>query len=472
MLDARRIGDGHDGVDVLVVGAGPTGLMAADACVAAGSSVAVVERTAHVGGLARPATVAGYEVDLGGHRLLSVTPEQRQVWLDFAERLGGIPMSDIDRRSGILRDGFVVSYPFDWQQFRHSAPFSVRIRGAASLLAWKLSAPTGRADDTLDDWVKNRYGPYLSEKFMAPHARKVFGIDPGDIPAAWASQRIFSPRFSSILATAVPRLRATAPPDEPTDRFLYPHGGVGALWARLADSLGDRVDWSFETTVVSIDRPARGPFGVVLDGPQGRRVISCRRVIWTGRPDDLAASVGLGDLSTALATASGRRDLVVAVVRVREYPSNWHGYQWLYTHDSGVRAHRFNNYGEWKTLNCPLGVVGLEYTVPSGETFDVAATASRDMSILLKGGAFDFLGAEKADDAYANFDSAAGLFDQLDEGLRRFGNGIIATGRQGAGIYINLDQAMVLGGRVGGLRADRAGVVGRDGYSQYQEKVS
>jgi protoporphyrinogen oxidase len=458
-------------VDVLIVGAGPTGLTAAEACIAAGSTVAVVERTAHVGGLARPATVAGHDVDLGGHRLLSVTPEQRQVWLDFADRLGGIPMSHIDRRSGILRDDYVVSYPFDWRQFRTSAPLSVRARGAASLIAWKLTAPTGRTDDTLDDWVKNRYGPYLSEKFMTPHARKVFGIDPRDIPAAWASQRILSPRFTSVVASALPRLRNSTRPDEPTDRFFYPHGGAGVLWSRLAESLGDRVHWLFDSRVQTITKAGGGPFTVTVTGPGGEQAVCCRRIIWTGRPDDLAASLGFTELATAIAQASGRRDLVVGVVRVRDTPPSWHGYQWLYTHDTGVRAHRFNNYGEWKTLNCPVGVVGLEYSVASGERFDVRATASQDMSILLKGAAFEFLGAEQAADAYSNFDAAADLFDQLDDALRRFGEGIVATGRQGAGVYINLDRAMELGTRVGALPAGHAGVFGRDGYSRYQEKV-
>lgn len=74
-------------------------------------------------------------------------------------------------------------------------------------------------------------------------------------------------------------------------------------------------------------------------------------------------------------------------------------------------------------------------------------------------------------DAYSNFDAAAHLFDELDTALRRFGAGIIATGRQGAGIYINLDQARELGTRVGALPADLAGVVGRDEYSRYQEKA-
>ncbi|AKK27175.1 FAD-dependent oxidoreductase [Mycobacterium sp. EPa45] len=459
-------------VDVLVVGAGPTGLSAADACVAAGASVAVVEHTGQVGGLARAATVAGHEVDIGGHRLLSSTAEQRRVWLDLAARLGGIAMSDIDRRSGILRDGYVVSYPFDWRQFRDCAPLWVRARGAASLITWKLTAPTGRSDDTLDDWVKNRYGPYLSETFMAPHARKVFGIDPRNIPAAWASQRILSPRFASVLATALPRLRNSTRADEPTDRFLYPHGGAGVLWTRLAESLEHQVNWLFNSKVSAITGSGGGPYAVTVTGPGGDQVVSCRRIIWTGRPDDLAASLGLTELSTALAQASGRRDLVVGVVRILDYPTSWHGYQWLYTHDTGVRAHRFNNYGEWKTLNCPAGVVGLEYSVPPGETFDVRATASRDMSILLGGAAFEFLGAEKTSDAYSNFDAAAGLFDRLDEALRRFGGGIVATGRQGAGIYINLDQALELGARAATLPADQAGVVGRGGYSKYQDKSS
>ncbi len=458
-------------VDVLIIGAGPTGLTAADSLVTSGASVAVVEHTAEVGGLARSASVAGNDIDLGGHRLLSATPNQRRAWLDFARRLGGIPMSDIARRSGILRDGYVVAYPFDTRQFRESVPWPVRARGAASLAAWKLRAPTGREDHNLDEWVKNRYGPFLAETFMAPHARKVFGVDPRDIPAGWAAQRILSPRFGSVLATAIPKPGRSAGPADVVDRFFYPQGGVGVLWSGLAELLGDQVNWLFDSRVGSITRTADGRYSVIVSGPGGDVAVSCNRIISTGRPEDLAKSLGLDDLAVTIAERSGRRDLIVAVVHVRDYPASWYGYQWLYTHDTGIRAHRFNNYGEWQSLRCPVGLIGLEYTVPTGESFDVAVTALKDMSILLPGGAVDFLGSEVATDAYANFDASADQLDLLDTALRGFGDGIVSTGRQGAGIYINLDQAMRLGVRVATMSAQDSGVVGRDEYSRYQEKV-
>ncbi|MGY4709929.1 FAD-dependent oxidoreductase [Mycolicibacterium sp. CBM1] len=456
--------------DVLVIGAGPTGLSVADACTKAGASVAVVERSAHVGGLARAANVAGNEIDLGGHRLIAATPDQRREWTELSDRLGGVPLCEISRRSGILRDGYVVGYPFDWRQFRDSLPWRVRARGAASLIVRKMTAPA-RAEQTLDQWVKDRYGTYLAEKFMAPHARKVFGIEPSKIPATWAAQRILTPRMAAVLATALPRLSSARFSGAAADRFLYPLGGVGVLWSRLAESLGARVQWLFDSRVTAITRPGDGRFAVTVSAPGGDVAVSCRRVISTGRPDDLAASVGLADLAADIDRSAGRRDLVVGVVRVHDCPQRWRGYQWLYTHDRGVRALRFNHYGEWKTLQCPPGVLGLEYAVPAGEPFDVRETASDDMARLVRGGSFEFLGSECAPDAYANFDASQHLLDDLDAALRSFGAGIISTGRQGAGIYINLDQAMRLGNRVAALPAEAAGVVGRDEYSKYQERM-
>jgi hypothetical protein len=138
------------------------------------------------------------------------------------------------------------------------------------------------------------------------------------------------------------------------DRFLYPLGGSGVLWSGLAESLGNRMNWLFDSGVESIAEPRGGRIAVTVS-----------------------------DHASSLSQTSRRRDLVVGVVRVRDYPESWRGYQWLYTRDTGIRAHRFNNFGEWQHLRCPVGVIGLGYTVPAGESVDMRATAMSDMSILL-----------------------------------------------------------------------------------------
>ena len=148
-------------------------------------------------------------------------------------------------------------------------------------------------------------------------------------------------------------------------------------------------------------------------------------------------------------------------------PSQWEGFQCLYTHDRGVRAHRFQNYGEWKGLQVPRGLIGMEYAVPSGSDADMRSTVVNDLSIL---GVRDFeiLGFDVLRDAYSNFDFTGPLFSNLEEILRDFPVPIISTGRQGAGVYINIDQALKLGERAATM-TDYRGILGNDQYAPYQE---
>lgn len=459
-------------VDALVVGAGPTGLAAADALARSGQSVAVVEQASVVGGLARTADVAGNEIDLGGHRLLANTDEQRRAWLDLAERLGGVELCDIGRRSGILREGYVVRYPFDWDEFRRTAPWRVRARSAASLLREQLRVSGEQDDESLAGWVTRRYGRYLAGRYMHPHARKVFGIDPTQVPSSWATQRIAAPPMRAILATALPARRQKTVPTSAVDTFLYPRGGLNALWSGFVDTIGSRARWLFDSRVESIARPAGGRTRVVVSSPGGEVVLSCRRVIWTGRPEDLASSIGLGALGASIVAKSRRRDLVVGVVRLGAMPRAWEGFQWVYTHDDGVRAHRFNHYDQWRCLRSANGIIGLEYSVDAGASFDARAHVLDDMAVLLKKAPVEYLGSEVARDAYSTFDASTAELALLDHALREFGPGVVSTGRQGAGLYINLYEALELGAHVADAADRLSGVVGTHDYSKYQERAS
>ncbi|WP_280497703.1 FAD-dependent oxidoreductase [Nocardia asiatica] len=451
--------------DVLVIGAGPTGLAAAADCVRAGVVVTIVERTGTVGGLARSAEIAGFEVDPGGHRLLATTARQRRAWSELAEELGRVPLHRVGRRSGILSRGRVIAYPVEWRQFAQVTPLGARLRAAASM-ARRRVRPL-RDEDSLSAWVTNRYGDYLTDALMDPHARKVFGVEPTDIPAAWAAQRIAVPPLREVLKAALPRPNRHPAPTE-ADHFLYPEGGLGRLWSRFAESLaGARL--LFDSQPVAIGKANSGELSVDVLAPGGPITITARKVISTAPPEDLASCIGLTSLSARLARRAIRRDLIVALVRVSSLPRMWEDYQWLYTHDAGVRANRFQNYGAWKGLACPPGLIGLEYSVPSGQVPDYTAQVHRDLSIIY-GGEYELLGFDTLHNAYANFEANRGLLEEFDAEMARFGSGLISTGRQGAGVYINLDQALRLGRRAASMPADYSGVLGGGEYSSYQER--
>ncbi|MGK8505352.1 FAD-dependent oxidoreductase [Nocardia asiatica] len=452
--------------DVLVIGAGPTGLAAAAGCVRAGLGVTIVERAATVGGLARSAEIAGFEVDPGGHRLLATTVRQRRAWSELADDLGRLPLHTVGRRSGILRRGRVLAYPVEWPQFAQVTPWGTRLRAAASMVRRRVRPLPD--EDSLSAWVTNRYGDYLTRTLMDFHARKVFGVEPTDIPAAWAAQRIAVPPVREVLKAALPRLPHCHHDSTEADQFLYPDGGLGRLWSRFAESLGG-AHLLFDSRPTAIGRADSGELSVTVGGPGGSTTITARRVISTAPPEDLASCIGLTSLAARLARHAIRRDLIVALVRLSSLPRMWANYQWLYTHDVGVRANRFQNYSAWRGLACPPGLIGLEYTIPSGQTPDYTDEVHRDLSIIY-GGEYELLGFDILPNAYANFEATRDLLDELDADLARFGPGLISTGRQGAGVYINLDQALRLGRRAASLPADYAGVLGGGEYSSYQER--
>ncbi len=429
--------------------------------------MAIVERSHALGGLARSGTTAGYVIDPGGHRLLIASSAQRERWLNLADRLGLGDLHRVNRTTAVLRDGYVIAYPFDWPQFRGAVPWRIRAMTAAAAVKSRMFP--AKPEETLTDWVGNRYGTYLADRFMNPHARKIFGVDPGAIPATWAAQRIAEPPLRGIVGSALPRIRRRPPSHNARSDFFYPEGGLGVLWSRFAALLGPSTRFLFDAQVSEIHQPDAGhPARVRITGADGVIEIGCKRIIWTGRAEDLATAIGSPELGTALADTALRRDLVIAVVRIRSMPLAWDGFQCIYTNDLGVRAQRFQNYSEWNGLRLPPGLIGMEYSVPSGAGIaDIEPGVAGDLSTL---GVRDFeiLGFDVLRDAYSNFDSTRPLLRRLEEILRESTVPIMSTGRQGAGMYINMDQALSLGQRAAAM-SDYCGVLDNSVYSKYQE---
>src|SRR5262245_32146086 len=66
--------------DVVIIGAGPTGLTAAYQLAKADLKSIVLEKGATVGGIARTEKFKGYHIDIGGHRFYTKVEAIQQMW--------------------------------------------------------------------------------------------------------------------------------------------------------------------------------------------------------------------------------------------------------------------------------------------------------------------------------------------------------------------------------------------------------
>ena len=111
--------------DVVVLGAGPAGLLAAHDLAAAGHRCTLVEAQDRTGGMAASIEVAGQRVDLGSHRLHHATPPDL-----LAEIRGwlGVDLQTRERNGRIHLGGRWVGFPLRATDMARRLPPSFTVR--------------------------------------------------------------------------------------------------------------------------------------------------------------------------------------------------------------------------------------------------------------------------------------------------------------------------------------------------------
>ncbi len=69
----------------------------------------------------------------------------------------------------------------------------------------------GRRDESLEDWVVNRFGARLYRTFFQTYTEKVWGMPCSAIRAEWAQQRIGGLRLAARCGPRCSAARATRP---------------------------------------------------------------------------------------------------------------------------------------------------------------------------------------------------------------------------------------------------------------------
>jgi protoporphyrinogen oxidase len=343
---------------VVVIGAGPAGLTAGYLLAGRGRRVLVLEADEQVGGLAKTVVRDGYRFDLGGHRFFTKSAEVDALWHEVL----GAELLLRPRLSRIYWNERFLDYPLSARDVvRKLGPLEL-----ARVLASYLRALARRrgGEETLEQWVSNRFGRRLFELFFRTYTEKVWGVPASEIRAEWAAQRIKGLSLSSAVRDA---LFGNGGVKSLIREFHYPRLGPGQMWEAMAARIGElggevRTGTPVDAIRLEDDR-------VVSVSAAGEEIES-DHVISSLPLRTLAAVAQPAPTGPAIAAANrlGYRDFVTVALVLRgadPFPDNW-----VYVHDPSVKVGRIQNFRSWSPWMVPdpeTTCIGLEYFCFEGD---------------------------------------------------------------------------------------------------------
>jgi protoporphyrinogen oxidase len=366
----------------LVLGGGPAGLTAGYLLEHAGRDVVVLEAEDQVGGLAKTVERDGYRFDLGGHRFFTKSVEVDALWHEIL----GEEFLLRPRLSRIYWNNRYLDYPLRGADvIRKLGPVELT-RCMASYL--RSAARRNKVDDSLEDWVSNRFGRRLFELFFKSYTEKVWGVPTSEIRAEWAAQRIKGLSFFSAAKAAFFGNKGNKVKSLISE-FNYPRFGPGQMWDAMTLAIeNEGGEVRLEAPVTRIELAG----GRVIEVEAGGDSYTLPDTVISSLP--LRAVVEMASPPPPQAVLDAARGLryrdflTVALVVDGEdlFPDNW-----IYIHEPAVRVGRIQNYRSWSPWMVPdpeKACVGLEYFCFEGDdlwTMDDAALvelASRELEQL------------------------------------------------------------------------------------------
>jgi protoporphyrinogen oxidase len=432
-----------------VVGAGPAGLTAAFELARRGLHPFVFEASHELGGLARTYRWNGNRIDLGGHRFFTKNEEVRALWAAMMDE----PMLEVRRLSRIYHRGRFFHYPLRLANTVANLGLVESTLLVGSYLRAQIRP--ARPEVSFADWVRNRFGDRLYQRFFKTYTEKVWGIPCTEIRADWAAQRIHG---LSFVTAALNALRNGGGVKSLIETFAYPRLGPGQLWesaARKIIEMGGAV--------------VPGARVVRLRHESGRVTaleLAANGTSMTVRVDHLVSTMPLADLARQLdpapppqviAAAAGlrHRDFLIVALACRNpavFSDNW-----IYIHSPEVRVGRIQNFRNWSTDLVAPGngtTLGLEYFCSRGDDLwtrtdgDLVTLAIQELNSLGLVAATDIAGGMvmRQPLAYPVYDAEyRERVDTLRNYLATTFVNVETAGRNGLHRYNNQDHSMLAG---------------------------
>jgi oxygen-dependent protoporphyrinogen oxidase len=300
--------------DVVVVGGGVAGLVAARDLAATGRDVVLLEGSPQLGGELRSAEVAGLTVDVGAEAMLARRPEG----LDLAAEIGADLVHPTPATSGVWSRGALrtmprslMGVPFDLDQLAASGVLSPEGLARAS-----AETDTPVDDDvSVGDLVASRLGDELVDRLVEPLLGGVYAGHARRISAAAAVPQLLAmARRGGLLEQAAAVPVTTAPV------FATLPGGMGRLPGLLHEGGGFEVRTS--ATVRALRRTTRG-WALTVGPASGPETVEADAVVLATPAAPTARLLGevVPDAAAELAAVESASVAVVTLAfRARDVP--------------------------------------------------------------------------------------------------------------------------------------------------------
>ena len=483
----------------MIIGAGPAGLTAALELLRRSSIIPLVlEKSAYMGGISRTVAYKGNRIDIGGHRFFSKSDRVMDWWMSVApveqttesrhrlvyrgqERtissseqdpeasLSGLVMLVRPRKSRIFFLRKLFDYPLQLNLGTLQKLGALRtLKAGFSYLAAALRPI--RPENTLEDFLVNRFGRHLYGTFFKSYTEKVWGVPCHQISAEWGAQRIKGLSLRKAILHHFKKL-VNAGPDEISqkdietsliDKFLYPKLGPGQLWEEVASRVlaeGGKIltGWTVSGLHTSGDRVT----GVTAQNDAGEQRFFPAQYVFSTMPVkeliqalDVPAPREVQEVSDGLMY---RDFITVGLLLNRLNISDQSGEllkdNWIYIQEPDVLVGRlqiFNNWSPYLVSDPEKVWIGLEYFCydtdelwrkPDEEMIALAVQEAERLGIVARTDVLDatVLRMEKTYPAYfGTYDRFPVIRDFVD----RYEN-LFLVGRNGMHKYNNQDHSML-----------------------------